>query len=97
MCGLGFSNNGQCENGAGSTPLVGAPHDGFTGNFRSPGLTNSVQVNTNAATGRIQIDVDPFNPAADPILGALLHGLLQVLPNKINGTDNTYGCASIGP
>jgi RHS repeat-associated protein len=92
MCSLGFANNGQCPGGAGSTPLVGAAHDGFTGNFRSPSLTNSVQVNTNTATGQIQIDVDPYNPAAYPILGAILHGVLQVLPNKINGTDNTYGC-----
>jgi hypothetical protein len=92
MCSLDYSNNGQCPGGAGSTPLVGAPHDGFTGNFRSPGLTNSVQVNTNIQTGQIQIDVDPYNPAAYPILGAILHGVLQVLPNKITGGDNTYGC-----
>jgi hypothetical protein len=49
-------------------------------------------VNTNIQTGQIQIDVDPYNPAAYPILGAILHGVLQVLPNKITGGDNTYGC-----
>ena len=63
----------------------------FTGNFRSSGLTNSVQINTNTFTGQIQIDVDPFNPA-EGALGALLHGLLQVLPNKITDGDNTYRC-----
>lgn len=92
LCSLGFSNNSQCPGGANNSMLVGNPHDGFDGNFRSPGLQNSVQVNTNVATGQIQIDVDPFNPAADPILGLLLHGLLQVLPNMIAGTDNRYGC-----
>jgi RHS repeat-associated protein len=93
LCTLGFSNNGQCPGGAGSTPLVGQPHQGFTGNFRAPGLTNSLQVNTNSETGQVQIDVDPYNPAAAPILGALLHGLLQVIPNKVSGGDNTYGCS----
>jgi hypothetical protein len=91
MCGAGYANNNQCG-GVNSTWLVGAPHSGFTGNFRSPGLLNSVQINTNVATGAIQIDVDPFNPSALPILGLVLHGVLQVLPNKITGSDNTYGC-----
>jgi len=96
MCGLGYANNNQCPGGVGNTMLVGPPHHDFTGNFRSPGLTNSVQVNTfidtNTGTGRIQIDVDPFNPSAKPILGAIFHGVLQVIPNKITGGDNTYGC-----
>jgi RHS repeat-associated protein len=95
MCAAGFYSNGKCDSN--NTPLVGAPHtapDGtpFTGNFRSPSLTNSVQVNTNVQTGQVQIDVDPYNPAAYPILGAILHGVLQVLPNKLTGGDNTYGC-----
>ena len=95
MCAAGFYSNGQCSSN--NTPLVGAPHtapDGtpFTGNFRSPSLTNSVQVNTNVQTWQVQIDVDPYNPAAYPILGAILDGVLQVLPNKMTGGDNTYGC-----
>ena len=90
MCALGWANNNQCPGGAGNSVLVGVPHSTFTGNFRSPGLTNSVQVNT-SSTG-IQIDVDPYNPSAYPILGALLHGVLQVLPNMVTGGDSTYGC-----
>ena len=101
MCGLGFYNNNQCANGAGNTPLVGPPHKiangtPFQGNFRSPGLINALQVNTymgDNGDGDIQIDVDAFNPAATPILGLLMHGILQVLPNMITGGDNTYGCA----
>jgi hypothetical protein len=101
MCGMNFYNNGTsanplCPGNAGSSLLVGPPHAGFTGNFRSPGLLNSIQVNTyidpGTADGDIQIDVDPYNPAADPILGLLLHGVFQVLPNKITGGDDTYGC-----
>ena len=92
MCGLGFANNGMCSSSnVGPGGLVGAPHDGFDGNFRSPGLTNSVQVNTNAAGGNIQIDVDPYNPASSA-WGVALHSILQWLPNKLTGTDNTYGC-----
>jgi len=91
MCGAGYANNNQCG-GVNSTWLVGSPHSGFTGNFRSPGLLNSVQINTNVAKGTVQIDVDPFNPSALPILGLVLDGVLQVLPNKITGGDNTYGC-----
>jgi len=96
MCAAGFDSNGQCSSN--NTWLVGTPHtapDGtpFTGNFRSPSLTNSIQVNTNVQTGQVQIDVDPYNPAAYPILGAILHGVLQVLPNKLTGGDNTYGCS----
>jgi hypothetical protein len=102
LCAANFYSNGQCQNN--NTWLVGSPHAAptgpnipagtvFTGNFRSPGLTSSVQVNT-APNGVVQIDVDPYNPAAYPILGLLLHGGLQVLPNKIAGTDNTYGCVA---
>ena len=101
MCDLGFYNNGgsngACQNN--NSWLVGAAHSGYTGNFRSPSLTNSVQVNTGTTIdangntiGIAQIDVDPYNPAASPILGLILHGVLQVLPNKITGGDNTYGC-----
>ena len=75
--------------------LVGLPHAGFTGNFRSPGFGDSVQVNTviNAdGTGSIQIDVDKYNPAAAVPIGLLFHGFGQVIPNKLTGTDNTYGC-----
>jgi len=99
VCNAGFYNNGGisgnpafCPNNAGSTPLVGTAHNGFTGNFRAPGLTGSLQVNINFDTLQVQMDVDPFNPASTPILGAILHGVLQVLPNKITGSDNTYGC-----
>jgi hypothetical protein len=101
MCALGFANNGTsanpwCSGNAGSTPLVGSPHSApngtaFTGNFRAPGLTNSLQVNTNATTGQVQMDIDNFNPASGP-WGAFLHAVLQWLPNQILGTDNTYGC-----
>jgi len=101
MCDLGFYNNGgtngACENN--NTWLVGLAHSGYKGNFRSPSPTNSVQVNTGISIdangnpiGIAQIDVDPYNPAASPILGLILHGVLQVLPNKITGGDNTYGC-----
>ena len=97
MCSAGFYNNGTaanplCPNNAGSTSLVGAPHPGFQGNFRSSDFSGSLQVNVNFDTLQIQMDVDAFNPASAPILGAILHGVLQVLPNKISGTDNTYGC-----
>jgi RHS repeat-associated protein len=101
MCNLKYANNNQCPGGAGNNPLVGAPHSGFSGNFRSPGLNNSVQVNTfidttnpdpNAVTSSIQVDVDPYNPSAGYGLGLILHGVLQVIPNKITGGDNTYGC-----
>jgi len=101
MCSLGFANNGTsanpwCQGNAGSTALVGSPHtapDGtpFTGNFRAPGLTDSLQVNVNPATGQVQMDIDNFNPASGP-WGAFLHAVLQVIPNQLTGTDNTYGC-----
>ena len=90
MCRLGWAHTGDAC-GTPADLLVGAPQGGFTGNFRSPGTTNSLQVDTNAQTGQIQIDVDQWNPS-DGLLGAALHNLLQVLPNKIGGTDNTYGC-----
>jgi RHS repeat-associated protein len=99
MCAAGFYSNLQCATN--NTVLVGSPHNissgpnagiPFTGNFRSPSLTNSVQVNTDVATGDVQIDVDPYNPAAYPILGLILHGVLQVMPNMLTGGDNTYGC-----
>jgi RHS repeat-associated protein len=101
MCDLGFYNNGGVNGGCqnNNSWLVGTPHSGYSGNFRSPGLTNSVQVNTGTVIdpngvvrGIAQIDVDPYNPAAAPILGLIMHGVLQVLPNKISGGDNTYGC-----
>jgi RHS repeat-associated protein len=95
LCGLGFYSNGQCPSN--NTWLVGAPHpepngQPFPGNFRSPSLISSVQINLDTAQGIAQIDVDPFNPASTSPLGLLLHGLLQVLPNLIAGTDNGYGC-----
>ena len=88
LCNLGFSSNNQCT--ANNTKLVGPPHPNYSGNYRAPGLTNSVQVNTNQ-TGA-QIDVDTFNPAAGWGLGAVLHALGQWLPNQVIGTDNAYGC-----
>jgi hypothetical protein len=98
MCSLGFYSTGdcQCANGVDNSG-AGSPHTApdstpFTGNFRSPGLLNSVQVNTNPATGQIQIDIGPFKPA-DGALGAFLHGLLQWLPNKISGGNNTCRCS----
>jgi hypothetical protein len=99
LCGLNFYSNNMCPSN--NTWLVGAPHTistgpsagtPFTGNFRSPGLTNSLQVNTSVSAGTAQIDVDPYNPAPDSPWGLLLHGLLQVIPNQITGSDNTYGC-----
>src|SRR5450755_1641366 len=48
LCNLGFYNNNECQSN--STILVGQPHSGYTGNFRSQGLTNSVQVNTATTT-----------------------------------------------
>ncbi len=101
LCNAGFYSNGQCPSN--NSALVGPPHtissgpnagSPFTGNFRAPGLLDSMQVNTSlGGYGSVQIDIDPFNPAADPVLGAILHGLLQVLPNMIQGSDNTYGCS----
>jgi len=54
LCNAGFSSNNQCPSN--NTPLVGTPHQDangipYTGNFRAPGLTNSLQVNTNATLG----------------------------------------------
>jgi RHS repeat-associated protein len=97
MCSAGFYNNGTlanpyCTNNAGSTKAVGPPHDGFVGNFRAPGLTDSLQVNINFDTLQVQMDIDRFNPAALAPLGAILHGVLQVAVNKMTGTDNSYGC-----
>jgi RHS repeat-associated protein len=95
MCAADFysTGDGACPNGATSSGVVGTPHDGYTGNFRQPGATGSLQVNTNLSAGAIQMDVDPFNPAAGP-LGVLAHSILQWLPNKITGMDNSYGCPS---
>ena len=69
-----------------TNPLVGAPHSGYTGNYRQNVLFNSMQIETNPSTadgpnGQITIDIDPFNPAAAYGLGLLLHGILQVGPN----------------
>jgi hypothetical protein len=80
---LGFASSA-------SNHLVGTPHDGFTGSFRRGVSLNSLQVNTNVALGTVQIDIDPFNPAAGWGLGLILHGGFQVLPNKISGTDTNY-------
>ena len=105
MCTAGFSSNGQCP--ANNMGWVGSPHSiswgpyagqNFTGNFRSSSLFGSVQVNTYVGTngiGYVQIDVDPYNPAAAIPIGAILHGVLQVLPNTMAGTDNGYGCQQV--
>ena len=90
MFGFYSAGVGQCNNGM-SNDGVGSPHEGFTGNFRAPGLTGSLQVNTNLASGAVQMDIDNFNPA-DGATGALMHALFQWLPNKLTGTDNTYNC-----
>jgi serine/threonine protein kinase len=52
-------------------------------------LTGSmpVQINTNS-TG-IQIDIDPFNPSYG-LLGMILHGIGQVLPNRILDLTPTH-------
>jgi len=77
MCNLGFYNNGGMNGGClnNNSWLVGTPHSGYSGNFRSSGLTNSVQVNTGTALGAngqligiAQIDVDPYNPAASGLV-----------------------------
>jgi RHS repeat-associated protein len=96
MCQLGFYSNDQCPGSGGNNSGVGPPHTApngvpFSGNFRAPGLTGSLQVNTNVATGQIQMDIDNFNPA-DGALGAFMHAIFQVVPNMLTGTDNTYGC-----
>jgi hypothetical protein len=48
-------------------------------------------VNTNILRGRIEIDVDAFNPASG-LFGAIFHALFQVIPNLILGKDNMYHC-----
>jgi len=76
-----------------NNPLVGSPHDGFTGNWRQSVLFDSIQINTNASTGRIQIDIDPFNPAAPGIqslFGLPAHFFGQVLPNFVLQVDTNY-------
>jgi len=65
-------------------PLVGAPHAGYTGNYRQNTLTWSMQINTNG--GGAQIDIDPYNPAYG-LAGLLGHGLFQVIPNLLTGGD----------
>ena len=84
----------NCNPGSGLLDvLVGPPHNlgpGDTTNCRQVGLTNSLQVNVNVATGTAQLDIDPYNPASLFGLGGILHGVLQVLPNKIKGTDSNY-------
>ena len=70
-------------------PLVGAPHSGYTGNYRQNTLTWSMQINTNIVAGTVQIDIDPYNPSGG-LAGLLGHGLLQVLPNHITGADTNY-------
>ena len=97
MCNSGFNSTGvgQCNNGVNNSG-VGPTHTApncvqFSGNFRAPGLTGSLQVNTNLTTGQVQMDIDNFNPA-DGALGAFMRAIFQVLPNKLSGTDNGYGC-----
>jgi hypothetical protein len=68
--------------------VVGAPHSGYTGNYRSTDPFSSLQINTN--NGTAQLDIDPFNPAASAAT-ALLHGGFQVLPTfvgKLIGKPN---------
>jgi RHS repeat-associated protein len=64
--------------------MVGAPHQGYTGNYRQNVTTWSMQINT-SSTGA-QIDIDPFNPS-DGLAGLALHGIVQWLPNRIIGGD----------
>jgi RHS repeat-associated protein len=84
----------NCNPGSGLlNVLIGPPHNlgpGGTTNCRQVGLTNSLQVNVNVANGTAQLDIDPYNPAALFGLGGILHGIFQVLPNTINGTDSNY-------
>ena len=40
--------------------FVGDPHKPFSDNCRQSGLTNSLQVNSDLATGTVQLDIDPF-------------------------------------
>jgi RHS repeat-associated protein len=76
----------------GSNPIgslfIGTPHPGYLGNCRQTGLTNSLQVNFNSAGA--QIDIDPFNPSSVPPIGTILHGIFQVLPNLLSGSDTNY-------
>ena len=85
-----FLNNSGVFSSWPSNVLVGPPHPGFDGNYRQMGLTNSMQVNTSSANLSVQIDIDPYNPAAGYGVGLLAHGLLQVLPNLITGGDTNY-------
>ncbi len=65
-------------------PLAGAPHSGYDGNYRQNTLTWSMQVNTRA--DGVQIDIDPWNPAAG-LAGLVGHGLLQFIPNRVTRGD----------
>ena len=84
----------NCNPGSGLLNVfIGPPHNlgpGGTTNCRQVGPTNSLQVNVNVANGIAQLDIDPYNPAALFGLGSILHGIFQVLPNTINGTDSNY-------
>jgi hypothetical protein len=66
-------------------PLVGAPHAGFTGNYRHNTLMWAMQVNTNVATGAGQIDIDLFNPSYE--LAGLIGPGGQVGVNTLTGGD----------
>jgi hypothetical protein len=72
---------------------VGAPHAGYNLNYRAAGATNSLQINvdTSGTNGvyRIEMDIDPFNPAAG--FGPMLeHIFFQMLPNAVTGGDTDY-------
>ena len=70
-----------------NTFLGGLPHAGFTDNFRQKARFWSIQINTNTATGAVQIDIDRFNPACGA-LALIAHGC-QVLWHFLTGTDTS--------
>jgi RHS repeat-associated protein len=69
-------------------PLVGAPHEGYSHNFRQGVARYSMQINVSETS--IEIDIDLYNPAMGlaPLVG---HGVLEVLPNSVlNSRTNPY-------
>ena len=89
-----FLTNSGLFSSTANNPFVGAPHTGYTSNYRQNVLFNSMQIETNPSTtdgpfGQVTIDIDPFNPAAGYGLGLVLHGVGQVLPNRFLAPRDT--------
>jgi RHS repeat-associated protein len=73
-----------------NSPLVGRPHDGYTGNCRQNTPTNSLQVTTNSALGFAELDIDPNNPNS---YRAPWHWG-DVARHNATGNDTDYGVVS---